>query len=220
MERHFLGCFLLIHFIQSSSAYRPQTKDVCFLQVDEGPCLEDVPRFYYNTLTQSCEEFSYGGCEGNANNFKSYEACHKTCFSIPKIPSICRLPMEKGLCFGISTRYFFNMASMRCQAFAYGGCSGNNNNFPDHISCMEYCRPKKLVPVICLEGLDKGTGSEYFTRYYYDSMKKTCKEFEYTGRGGNNNNFVSMETCMSVCSKRKPKRQSGQAVRIFRKRVE
>lgn len=60
-----------------------------------------------------------------------------------------------------------------------------------------------VVPVICREGLDKGTGSESFTRYYYDSTKKTCKEFEYTGHGGNNNNFVSMGTCMSVCSKSK-----------------
>lgn len=55
----------------------------CLHEVDEGPCLDDVPRYYYNTLTQRCEEFSYGGCEGNANNFKSYVACHKTCYSIP-----------------------------------------------------------------------------------------------------------------------------------------
>lgn len=57
--------------------------EVCLLQLDEGPCLEDVPRFYYNTLTQDCEEFSYGGCEGNFNNFKSYVECRKTCYSIP-----------------------------------------------------------------------------------------------------------------------------------------
>ncbi|KAK3532401.1 hypothetical protein QTP86_016698 [Hemibagrus guttatus] len=221
MEGQFLGCFLLIHFIQIASAYRPLPRDVCLLQVDEGSCLEDVPRFHYNTLTQSCTQFSYSGCGGNLNNFKSYEACLKTCYSIPKIPQICRLPKEEGLCFGISRRYFFNMTTMQCEVFSYGGCGGNNNNFQDRTSCMEYCRPSKPGPVICHDGLDKGTGNDSFTRYYYDYTTKTCKEFEYTGRGGNNNNFVSMESCMSVCAKRRGSpRKRGRATRVFRKRVE
>lgn len=146
MEGHFLGYFLLIHFIQIASAYRPLSRrelndsflslskldvfvfstrnvtpctyaarasllssrrpffsflfqnllinlkllissfaDVCLLQLDEGSCLEDVPRFHYDTLTQSCTQFSYSGCGGNLNNFKSYEACYKTCYSIPSM---------------------------------------------------------------------------------------------------------------------------------------
>lgn len=56
---------------------------VCLLQVDEGPCRGDIERYYYNTITQKCELFSYGGCQGNANNFKSYQECQKTCFRIP-----------------------------------------------------------------------------------------------------------------------------------------
>lgn len=59
------------------------------------------------------------------------------------------------------------------------------------------------VPVICLGDLDKGTGSAAIPRYYYNSAKKTCKQFEYTGSGGNNNNFVSMEDCMVACTKSK-----------------
>ncbi|KAI5621827.1 tissue factor pathway inhibitor 2 precursor [Silurus asotus] len=141
MEGRFLACILLLSFINGAFFYKPSPMDICLLQVEEGPCLEDVPRFYYNTLTQACEPFSYGGCDGNANNFKSNVACHKTCYRIP------------------------------------------------------------TMPVICQGGSDKGTGSASIPRFYYDSNKKTCKQFEYTGSGGNNNNFVSMESCMSVCTK-------------------
>ncbi|KAF4073834.1 hypothetical protein AMELA_G00247940 [Ameiurus melas] len=220
MEGRFLGCFLLINLIQSAFAYTLLPKDVCLLQVDDGPCFDDVPRFYYNTLTQDCEEFSYGGCAGNLNNFKSRVECRKTCYSIPKIPRICRLPKEEGLCFGISKRYFFNMTSMRCEKFSYGGCNGNNNNFPDRISCMEYCSPLNSVPVICHGGLDEGTGSASITRFYYDSTQKNCRQFQYTGSGGNNNNFDSMKACMRVCVKKsKPRRPSSQPTRILRKRL-
>ncbi|KAF7691327.1 tissue factor pathway inhibitor 2 [Silurus meridionalis] len=217
MEGHFLACILLLSFINGAVFYKPSPMDICLLQVEEGPCLEDVPRFYYNTLTQACEPFSYGGCDGNANNFKSNVACHKTCYKIPKIPRICRLPKNEGLCFGISRRYFFNMTSMKCEVFSYGGCGGNNNNFQEFSSCMEYCSPQTSMPVICQGDSDKGTGSASIPRFYYDSNKKTCKQFEYTGSGGNNNNFVSMESCMSVCTKKsRPQKPSG---RIFRKRL-
>ncbi|TSK31462.1 Tissue factor pathway inhibitor [Bagarius yarrelli] len=152
MEGRFVGFFFILTFIQSSSAFKQRQK------VDDGPCLEDVSRFYYNTFTQKCEPFSYGGCDGNANNFRSLMECRKTCDSIP------------------------------------------------------------TVPVICRDGLEKGTGNTSFTRYYYDARQKTCKQFEYTGRGGNNNNFVSIDDCMSVCAKpNKPRKASR---RIFRKRVE
>lgn len=59
------------------------------------------------------------------------------------------------------------------------------------------------VPVICLGGLDEGTGSASIPRYYYDSTQKKCIQFKYTGSGGNNNNFVSMKNCMGVCAKSK-----------------
>ena len=56
---------------------------MCLLQVDEGPCRGEIERYYYNTITQKCEVFYYGGCQGNANNFRSYQECQKTCFRIP-----------------------------------------------------------------------------------------------------------------------------------------
>lgn len=36
-------------------------------------------------------------------------------------------------------------------------------------------------------------------RYYYDQHDAECHAFNYTGCGGNDNNFRDYEACMSVC---------------------
>lgn len=61
----------------------------CLLPVDEGPCRAQIERYFYNTVKQKCEVFYYGGCQGNANNFKSYLECQKSCFRIPS--EFCRV---------------------------------------------------------------------------------------------------------------------------------
>ena len=42
-------------------------------------CLAYMPRWRYVPSTGSCENFIYGGCGGNANNFETSEACEGKC---------------------------------------------------------------------------------------------------------------------------------------------
>ncbi|XP_070970881.1 tissue factor pathway inhibitor 2-like isoform X2 [Oncorhynchus clarkii lewisi] len=146
-------------------------QEVCLLQVDEGPCRGDIQRYYYNTITQQCEEFVYGGCQGNANNFMSFLACQKACFRIPKIPQICRFQKEVGPCRANFLSYFFNMTTMQS------------------------------TPVLCLDPLDKGGCAASIPRYYYNSASRMCEQFIYSGCGGSSNNFISRQSCMDVCAK-------------------
>ncbi|XP_017277888.1 tissue factor pathway inhibitor 2 isoform X2 [Kryptolebias marmoratus] len=207
-----LALFTVLSSFGSSSAALTR-KEACLLQVDDGPCRADMERFFYNTITQKCEVFSYGGCLGNANNFKSYPECQKTCFRIPKIPQICRFPKEEGHCRALLPRYFFNMTTMQCEPFSYGGCGGNSNRFQDLASCREYCSPQKTVPILCLDPLDKGKCSASITRYYYNTATKKCEEFVYTGCGGSNNNFVSRQSCTDVCVKGKKQHTTQRKIR-------
>merc|ERR1719167_1383860 len=51
----------------------------CTLAMDAGPCFALKPRYYYNPASRRCEEFLYGGCRGNANNFETLQACVSEC---------------------------------------------------------------------------------------------------------------------------------------------
>ncbi|KAL8179835.1 UNVERIFIED_CONTAM: hypothetical protein K2H54_073371 [Gekko kuhli] len=54
----------------------------CRFPSEKGRCMLNLTRYYYNTDKKICETFSYGGCQGNSNNFKSLAACNKSCGQI------------------------------------------------------------------------------------------------------------------------------------------
>lgn len=51
--------------------------DACTLPKVTGPCFAAHRRWYANN--GECEEFIYGGCRGNLNNFPTREACEAAC---------------------------------------------------------------------------------------------------------------------------------------------
>nr|XP_060643335.1 actinia tenebrosa protease inhibitors-like [Anolis sagrei ordinatus] len=52
---------------------------ICTVPKNSGPCSEKLSRYYYNQKSKNCEQFIYGGCGGNANNFQSSQECKKIC---------------------------------------------------------------------------------------------------------------------------------------------
>ncbi|XP_058452778.1 kunitz-type serine protease inhibitor HNTX-03141017-like [Malaya genurostris] len=53
--------------------------DKCKLPVRKGVCRALLPRWRYDPESKTCHEFTFGGCDGNANNFLTYEKCMDTC---------------------------------------------------------------------------------------------------------------------------------------------
>ncbi|XP_054837319.1 protease inhibitor 1-like [Eublepharis macularius] len=54
----------------------------CTLPPETGPCKMNIKRYYYNPRQRRCMTFTWGGCQGNSNNFKTKEECERVCMRI------------------------------------------------------------------------------------------------------------------------------------------
>ncbi|KAH7972791.1 hypothetical protein HPB52_017171 [Rhipicephalus sanguineus] len=110
---------------------------VCYQPKDAGPCFGHFPRYYYNATTNTCEQFIFGGCKGNANHFLTLERCESKCGTL--LDPVCELPKQDGPCYAYLRRYYYNTTTDTCEKFIYGGCQGNANNFETLKECETRC---------------------------------------------------------------------------------
>lgn len=61
---------------------KARAKDICSLIQLEGPCRGQYERWFYDSKTKKCTEFSYGGCRGNENNFFTLDECIRICSGV------------------------------------------------------------------------------------------------------------------------------------------
>ncbi|XP_070587009.1 kunitz-type serine protease inhibitor-like [Erythrolamprus reginae] len=99
-----------------SSVGRPK---FCNLAFEPGPCDAKLYRFYFHAPSNQCEEFLYGGCNGNKNNFKTRDECRYTCYErrgvCPRIPDNVLLP-----CVQMCANDWDCLKNQKCCRF---GCS-------------------------------------------------------------------------------------------------
>ena len=131
---------------------RFKNQDVCSFEKDFGPCLGRFKKYHYNQNLNQCEEFTFGGCEGNGNRFSSITECEKICLAReePAVESqsavskqtICKLPFDTGLatCNDQLRRWYYDADYGSCSAFIYSGCAGNQNRFKTFEVCMGFCQ--------------------------------------------------------------------------------
>ncbi|KAH9279199.1 Kunitz-type serine protease inhibitor [Echinococcus granulosus] len=60
-------------------SYSEARIDPCKQPIKAGMCLGYFPKWGMNQETGQCEEFIYGGCGGNMNQFDSKEQCELLC---------------------------------------------------------------------------------------------------------------------------------------------
>ncbi|XP_040210219.1 BPTI/Kunitz domain-containing protein-like [Rana temporaria] len=114
---------------------------VCDKSPEIGHCKEYSQRYYYNKEAGTCKTFIYSDCGGNENNFRTEENCENVCK--PEVFSLsrqdCYLSPKIGPCKAYVTRYYYDKKKSTCKKFKYGGCKGNQNNFPTMQDCLINC---------------------------------------------------------------------------------
>ncbi|XP_065821785.1 serum response factor-binding protein 1-like isoform X2 [Labrus bergylta] len=73
--------------------------EVCVLGPETGPCRAFIDHYFYNSTSMNCEIFTYGGCDGNQNNFVTESDCLHSCHTEeptlkPKLVRIAEILLE------------------------------------------------------------------------------------------------------------------------------
>ncbi|KAM9683369.1 trophoblast Kunitz domain protein 1-like [Dama dama] len=178
-----------------------------------GSCNTMMTRYFYNAQTGLCEQFVYGGCEGNANNFEKLEDCIKTCSQEagslcqdikssvhpqhPQEPS-CKATKMSQIC--LSTALLFLLVILVDSTAVY------EHHTQDQADSK---------PAFCLEPKLTGHGKASRPRYFYNAETGHCEPFTYGDLGGNKNNFVTEEECMKTCGQEAGSLCSSYFVRLY-----
>eukprot|EP00094_Tigriopus_californicus_P009415 TCALIF_09078-PA protein Name:"Similar to Ppn Papilin (Drosophila melanogaster)" AED:0.22 eAED:0.22 QI:0/0/0/0.5/1/0.75/4/0/1231 len=178
-------------------------KGRCYLPKVTGPCKGSQSSWYFDMKWNKCMPFLYGGCLGNSNRFKSKVECQETCLNTrTEELDVCSQPKEPGPCRGLYPRFYYDQKQGLCQAFNYTGCQGNKNRFSTMEACQNTCQHKALLVQAkksCNLPKMQGPCEEKQAKWQFNSKSMSCEPFYYSGCGGNNNQFDSLQECQKSC---------------------
>ncbi|KAM3595285.1 uncharacterized protein V6R79_021080 [Siganus canaliculatus] len=189
-----------------------QSEHHCMAPKKVGPCRGSFPRWHYNAASERCEQFTFGGCRENLNNYLTKDECNNACSSSDKGGKSGRglpVPENQGeKCGAPCTAEQFTCTNgccldpgLECDSVPQCSdgsdemkCEDLNNNFRILLQI-----PVNEQKVRCTELPSTGTCRDSFTKWYYEPFQKDCKRFNYGGCGGNENRFDSQAACLKFC---------------------
>ncbi|KRZ90093.1 Uncharacterized protein T08_15150 [Trichinella sp. T8] len=181
------GYWCHVGFDERSSVCCPfASDDPCSLPKSEGTGSLHIPRFFFNQTSRQCETFAYSGRKGNQNNFVTVQDCEASC-------PVLENPCSEGMPL-INRR---SNTPVFCNSDEDGTCPENYWCHMGATAAMTLCCPGDSDP--CQLPQSRGNGNSVLSRWYYNTDTKMCLSFTYTGSGGNQNNFETIEACRSRC---------------------
>lgn len=170
-----LALLAALLFFRAEAADRERDMhDFCRVPKVVGRCRASFRRWWYNVTSGSCQQFVYGGCGGNDNNYLTEEECLEKCAGVTENtlddPAISRNGADSSI-----------LSVPRGQDF--------EDDSSDTFNYEENCAAKVVT----------GPCRSSFSRWHFDAEKNSCDNFIYGGCWGNRNNYISEEECMNRC---------------------
>uniref|UniRef100_A0A023GP44 BPTI/Kunitz inhibitor domain-containing protein n=1 Tax=Amblyomma triste TaxID=251400 RepID=A0A023GP44_AMBTT len=166
----------------------------CKYQPKLSSCHETKRGWFYNETTYRCERYPQGLC--GRQKLLSFPTCKTQCRD--PVLGICALPPPDNRCRSLMQAYRFNPDKARCELHHH--CDKLNKNYFKTVEdCQETCGRFAQDPCILPKDEGRTCKAEPGENYWFDG--KTCQRFNYSGCGGNGNNFVFEEECWQACGK-------------------
>ena len=145
-----------------------------------------LPRYYYNSKMRTCEQFYYSGKGGNENNFINKVDCEISC---PVLDNPCSAGFPALNSYG---------EPVLCSTAEPDACPSGYWCHIGGTQSTTLCCPGSRS-LACKLPMSRGTGTAVLNRWYFNTESKVCVNFVYSGRSGNQNNFISRQQCLSTC---------------------
>ncbi|XP_076874261.1 kunitz-type protease inhibitor 1-like isoform X2 [Brachyhypopomus gauderio] len=186
-----------------------QSELQCLTPKKEGPCRGSFPRWHYNAASNRCEEFTFGGCKANKNNYLSHQECSDACNGTSGIPEGRKIQVVTEVCSSPCREGQFTCSNGCCldkdlECDGQIHCSDRS----DEESCQRLNSTLAELLSIdvseekarCVDPPVTGPCRASMPRWYYDPLNLKCHRFIYGGCSGNKNNFDKKDTCIKTCS--------------------
>ncbi|XP_042872691.1 papilin-like isoform X2 [Penaeus japonicus] len=194
---------------------------LCGVMPNPGECRAAFPRYYFNTRTNQCDCFLYGGCgdEGLDSSYMTLHECTATCFPANTLegPNCKEVFQDDGIFFEPAA----SLPSLPVPSITSGTARRNQTAPPVQASSASgtvrpqaEARPSGVasnqnstgrIPTtrhpLCGKIPSPGECRGAFPRYYYNETLHQCDCFIYGGCGeeGLDSSYATLEECHKTC---------------------
>ncbi|KAM3616909.1 uncharacterized protein V6R79_025913 [Siganus canaliculatus] len=169
----------------------------------------EMPKFFYNISSETCEPFTFRGNGSNGNIFHSQEECEALCAGVkgpgPECrPGRCSAPVHTFDCRWLAPRFFCNATSFRCE-HSDSSCGFNGTGFESLDGCEANCRQKGPASECqkgrCSAPVHTVDCRWLAPRFFCNATSFRCEHSD-SSCGFNGTGFESLEGCEANCSKK------------------